>query len=270
MKIIADIGSNHNQDEIRCVELIRCAKAIGCDAVKFQLFDEDLYAPEFTKQREQLRAWKLPLDFLDMIRGVCDNQDIEFHCSPFSLPAVEILDRYVDALKIGGYEILRYDLIKACVDTCKPISISLTNATTGNIENLLNLFNINDWTIYTGSPHYPAKPEGIGEMMRRWRGGIKGYSDHTVELGAIFAAVQHGAKAIEFHLDLKDGQGVESQIGHCWSEDAAAQMIDDIRVWKLAIRSNPPNQTETLKWRTDPEDGMRPMRAYREELLNDQ
>ena len=36
--IIAEIGSNHDNNLNKCIRIIKKAKKIGCDAVKFKLF----------------------------------------------------------------------------------------------------------------------------------------------------------------------------------------------------------------------------------------
>ena len=40
--IIAEIGSNHDNNLKKCKKMILEAKKVGCDAVKFQLFKADL------------------------------------------------------------------------------------------------------------------------------------------------------------------------------------------------------------------------------------
>jgi len=43
---VAEVSSNHHRDLERCLEFIRTAAEIGCEAVKFQLFRvRELFAP---------------------------------------------------------------------------------------------------------------------------------------------------------------------------------------------------------------------------------
>ena len=47
VQFIAEVSSNHNQNLERCLAFIDTAAAIGCAAVKFQLFRMDeLFIPE--------------------------------------------------------------------------------------------------------------------------------------------------------------------------------------------------------------------------------
>jgi sialic acid synthase SpsE len=71
---VAEVSSNHHRDLERCLEFIRTAAGIGCDAVKFQLFRvRELFAPEALRNDPKLLAresWELPVEFLpDLARG---------------------------------------------------------------------------------------------------------------------------------------------------------------------------------------------------------
>ncbi len=65
---IAEVSSNHSKDLDRALEFVDVAADIGCDAVKFQLFQIDkLFAPEVLLKSEKhrnRRDWELPLAFL--------------------------------------------------------------------------------------------------------------------------------------------------------------------------------------------------------------
>jgi sialic acid synthase SpsE len=56
-RFVAEVSSNHHRDLERCLEFIRTAAGIGCDAVKFQLFRvRELFAPEALRHNPQLLA----------------------------------------------------------------------------------------------------------------------------------------------------------------------------------------------------------------------
>jgi len=282
IKFICDIGSNHNQDINRIEKLIITAKKIGCHAVKFQLFKGDkLYAPEFPEKIKEAQTQELPIKFIPKIFAICHAHNIEFHCTPFNLEAVEILKPYVNQFKIGSYEILNHALIKACATTGKPLGIALGNWI--NEEELISIreltrqiINPNYLIIYHCISEYPAKIMGcqMGTSFNllkdffNYNGFNFGWSDHTVQPGVIYAAVGCGVDCIEFHLDLEDGQGLEYKYGHCWKPLQIQSVIETVRIMELAL--NKPIQekfySDIYKWRSDPEDGMRPLKEFRKEL----
>ena len=94
-----------------------------------------------------------------------------------------------------------------------------------------------------------------------------GWSDHTVDPGVIYRAINRwDAKVIEFHLDL-DGKGDEYDSGHCWLPDKISSVIKDIRHGQ---ESDGHGKKEPVKselsdrmWRTDNSDGLRPFKSIR-------
>ena len=51
--IIAEIGANHNGDIDKAFYLIKSAKKAGCDAVKFQSWDENLNCSSYYRKNEK-------------------------------------------------------------------------------------------------------------------------------------------------------------------------------------------------------------------------
>ena len=72
---VAEVSSNHHRDLDRSMEFIKTAAAIGCDAVKFQLFRaRELFAPEALQHNPKLLArevWELPVKFLPALALGC-------------------------------------------------------------------------------------------------------------------------------------------------------------------------------------------------------
>lgn len=275
IKFICDVGSNHNKDLDRIAKLIDTAKAIGCDAIKFQLYKaEHLYAPEFADKIEAARAGELPVHFIGPISNMCRRAGLEFHCTPFHVLDVFTLRAYVDAFKIASYSILDLTLITAVARQGLPVGLSTGGATDGEVAAAQGILRheivSRKITTYACSPLYPA-PVYAG-MMRVVT--YRGYSDHTRRPAAILAAIAGGAHSVEFHLDLDDERGVETEIGHVWTATDAGDMITGTREFDMLINGTPsaeskPDYTEMRKWRNDPDDEMRPVTQYREELKND-
>jgi N-acetylneuraminate synthase len=197
------------------------------------------------------------------------------------LDAVEFLSPYVDEFKIGSYEILRHDLIKACATTQKPITISVGGATPEEIVSAVQATQEGSFdyyyyrpglTLLACGPSYPAslKESNLAQLSRLVDTIIDstavsvGYSDHTTEPGVIIKAVALGAKVVEFHLDLEDRLGAETTHGHVWYPERIRNcVIDPIRTGELASKLSLGTHDESLwdemrKNRTDPIDGARP------------
>lgn len=270
LKFIADVGGNHNKSKERVVYLIQAAKWAGFDAVKFQLYEADkLYAPEFPEKRDAARKGELSLNFIPFIAEWCKKTEIEFHCTPFDVDAVFALRAYVDEFKIASYSAVDLKLIETCAGQGLPVSVSLgCTADEEKVAIIQAAVSAESLCFYHCIPEYPADIKKLGVPYFKSNQLLRGYSDHTREPAAIYAAVANGADRIEMHLDLDNMKGAESDYGHCWPVTMAAETIYTAR--KMAgVLANTTDKTECekmRKWRNDPEDGMRPMKQYREEL----
>jgi N-acetylneuraminate synthase len=278
---VAEVSSNHHRDLERCLEFIRTAAGIGCDAVKFQLFRvRELFAPEALRHDPKLlarEAWELPVEFLpDLARG-CHEAGILFSCTPFYLEAVGELLPFVDFYKIASYELMWDDLLKACAGTGKPVVLSTGMATLLEIDHACSVLRgagCQDLTLLHCVSAYPAKPEdcnlaAIATLQDACRCPV-GWSDHSVEPGVIARAVHRwGASMIEFHLDL-EGQGAEFAAGHCWLPEAMGEVIRSVRAGLRAEGDGEvrpaASELEEREWRADPSDGLRPTRLTRKYL----
>ena len=278
---VAEVSSNHHRDLERCLEFIRTAAGIGCDAVKFQLFRvRELFAPEALRNDPLLlarEAWELPVEFLPRLARGCEEAGIRFSCTPFYLEAVEELLPFVDFYKVASYELMWDDLLKACARTGKPIVLSTGMATLPEVNHacsILRRAGCRDLTLLHCVSSYPAKPEdcnlaAIATLRESCRCPV-GWSDHSVDPGVIFRAVHRwGATMVEFHLDL-EGQGAEFSAGHCWLPEPMRQVIATVRTGMLAEGNGQVgpalSEVKEREWRADPEDGLRPLRVTRKNL----
>lgn len=267
VKFIADIGSNHNQDWWRCQLLMETAKQIGCQAVKFQLFRaEKVYAPECKEQIAEMKENELNLEWLPRIKQFCQDNGLEFICSPFDLDAVDILEPFVDAYKIASYELLWDELLQAILRKNKPIIFSTGLATASEIHRARQiLITAKDLTILHCSAKYPSQPSDcnlkeIYWLTEQYRARI-GWSDHTVNPLIINAAIAMGAEVVEFHLDLEDMRGRESKHGHCWRPSDIKDVIKNHHQILEAFVIKKIDEELRLS-RRDP-DGFRPMKSIR-------
>ena len=275
---IAEVSSNHDRDLARAFEFIDRAAAIGCGAVKFQLFKiDEMFAPEILAQSAKHRArreWELPVSFLGPIAERCRSQGVQFMCTPFYLKAVEELRPHVDADKIASYELMWDALLAACAATGKPVILSTGMATIPEITHaadVLRKHGARDVTLLHTVSAYPTPPDeanlGALKTIADATGFACGWSDHTVSPGVILRAVaKWNAPMVEFHLDL-DKTGAEYAAGHCWLPEEMAPVIAMVRAGERAdgsgVKEPLPSELPDREWRADPSDGMRPLKHIR-------
>jgi N-acetylneuraminate synthase len=275
---IAEASSNHAQDLPRALAFVDTAASCGCDAVKFQLFRlNELFAPEILAKSAKLRAraaWELPVAHIEPLARRARERGIQFSCTPFYLEAVKELEPHVAFYKIASYELLWDDLLKACVQTGKPVVISTGMATMPEIAGAvatLKRAGCRDLTVLHCVSAYPAPAEEANlsaiAAIREATGVSVGWSDHTRNPAVIERAVHRwDASAVEFHLDL-DGKGAEYASGHCWLPDEIAPVIARIREGERAdgdgFKGPVAAELSDRDWRADPRDGLRPLRHIR-------
>ena len=288
VRFVAEVSSNHQRDLTRALEFIDCAADIGCDGVKFQLFRiDELFAPEILAKSAVHRArreWELPTSFLAPIAARCRDRGLAFGCTPFYLGAVAQLAPFVQFLKIASYELLWDDLLVATAKTGLPVILSTGMATLSEVRHAaatLARAGARDVTLLHCVSGYPAAAEAahlaaidtlaaLGEDFPDLNLRA-GWSDHTVEPGVLFrAAHAHPTDMIEFHLDL-EGHGDEFETGHCWLPEAMAKTIAAIRTGERAEghadKAPTAGELPERPWRADPADGLRPLKALRQDWV---
>jgi len=288
VRFVAEVASNHNRDLKRALALVETAARIGCAAVKFQLFTvQDLFAPEILTKSARHRAradWELPETFLEPLSARSHELGLAFACTPFALRAVDVLERYVDFVKIASYELLWDDLLRACASTGKPVVIATGMATLDEVVRaggVLRRAGCPNPIVLHCTSGYPAPIDQCNlaaiDTIRAATRARVGWSDHSVSPAVIRRAVHRWrAEMVEFHLDL-DGEGAEFGAGHCWLPQQIAPVIDAVRTGAVADGPSPDEcaadgtgdkrpvavEAADRSWRADPSDGLRPMRSIR-------
>ena len=163
VKIISEIGINHNGSMELCKELIMLSKVAGADYVKIQKRNPDVCVPEKQKTKRRQTPWgemsyleyKYRMEFSEeQIKELVDYSNevgIEFFASVWDCDSVDVMSKYTTIGKIGSASITDLNLckyarekfdfliistgmstedeIKKCVDVCNPDVIMHTNST---------------------------------------------------------------------------------------------------------------------------------------------
>lgn len=198
--VIAEIGSNHDDDIEQAKLLIRVAADCGANAAKFQLYrSTELYPGQTTPHA-------IPDHWLPDLKREAHQHGLEFLCSVFSL---ETLAAYTAvqpaAVKIASPEATNRTLLRAAADTGLPV-IAATGATTiGQVEQIRTTVGANLILLHCVSA-YPADPAhmnlaALRQITDRCHVPV-GLSDHTESRIVAELAVAAGATVIEKHLTL--------------------------------------------------------------------
>ena len=133
---IADIAANHDGDLERAKMLIHLAKEAGADAAKFQNFRARNIVSEygFKAMGQQLAhqaKWQksvievyqdasLPFEWTPILKEECDMAGIDYFSSPYDFDAIDMLNPYVPAYKIGSGEIDWIEALEYMARKSKP------------------------------------------------------------------------------------------------------------------------------------------------------
>src|SRR5439155_15151886 len=162
----------------------------------------------------------------------CDAAGIEFHCSVFSLEAVERLERLgVARYKVGSGEVTNLDLVRRVAATGKPVLLTSGMSSWEELDRAVEAAG-DDVTVLQCTSSYPTPPERVGlnvlaELRERY-GKPVGFSDHTLGNYAAFAAVALGAVVVEKHFTLsKEMYGPDAALS--MEPDELADLVEGVR-----------------------------------------
>ena len=210
--IIAEIGSNHNQDKNLAFQTIDAAVEAGADAVKFQSINiEELYLSPNNSIKKLHRKIDLEEDWHYSLKKYCDSKRTIFFSTPTYLRSVDILEKIdVQLYKIASAQAGTFpQLVEKVVETEKPVLLSTGLTTYGDLEKIVRLFrrkNNNHFVILHCNSIYPTPYDKVNLRLigvyKSMFGNPVGFSDHTQHIYISLAAVTLGAAVIEKHFTL--------------------------------------------------------------------
>ncbi len=229
VKIIAEVGVNHNGSITRAKKLIDIAKDAGADFVKFQSYvTENLlnqYEPLMRYQKfnikrkinqfEMLKNFELNFFNQNQIKKYCKEKKIRFLSTPYDMDSVKnLIKMNLQLFKIGSSDCNNVLMINYLLNRNKKIILSTGCVNEKELKNILNKINYkkyrNKIILMHCTSFYPAPVNTlnlsvINSYSKKFK-LIPGYSDHSSSLITGALAVQFGAKFIEKHitLDKKD------------------------------------------------------------------
>jgi N-acetylneuraminate synthase len=249
--VIAEIGINHNGSLDIAKRLIAVAKAIGCDAVKFQKRNPEKCVP--ADQRDQMREtpWgyisymeyrrrvELGEDDFRQIDQYCREHDVAWFASCWDRDSVDFIRSFrTPCIKIPSACLTDRELLEHCRSTGVPLILSTGMSTLDQIDAAVSILGTDRLLLAHCTSTYPCMNEELNlRMIPRLRELYPcpvGYSGHEVGLATSLAAVALGACFVERHITLDRAM---------WGSDQAAsiepvgmgRLIKDIRAIDAAL-----------------------------------
>lgn len=232
--IVGEIGINHNGDVNKAIELIRLAKNIGFDAVKFQKRNPELYpdrpynSPLFGEvtYKEHKRLLELSQSDYEQIDQVCLQEGIEWFASCFDIESVDFIKQFNPKYwKIASPCITNIGLIRYIAKQTGKVIISTGMSTIGEVSNAVYEFRLakdpefdisdHSFSRYLALLHccseYPCPVDHVNlNMILTLKAMFPyldiGYSSHDATVAIPVSAVAMGASIIEVHITADRSQ----------------------------------------------------------------
>lgn len=260
---IADIAANHDGSLERAVQLVRLAKEAGADAAKFQNFRAPQIVSDYGfrhlgGQVSHQSSWKksvvevyegasLPFEWTQPLKSVCDEVGIDFFSSPYDFDAIDMLDSFVPAYKIGSGEITWLESLERIARKGKPVLLATGASNIGEVQKAVDfLLSINSQVVLMQcNTNYTSNPENYDHIHLRvlntyhtlYPQLVLGLSDHTKGHATVLGSVALGARVIEKHFT--DDTSREGPDHHFAMDPGSwADMVENTRLLERALGSS--------------------------------
>ena len=259
---IADISANHDGSLERAKMLIHLAKQAGADAAKFQNFRAPKIVSDYGfkslgGQQSHQAKWKksvfevyqgasIPFDWTPILKEECDKAGIDYFSSPYDFDAIDMLDPYVPAFKIGSGEITWLEALEYVARKGKPVILATGAAEIGEVQRAVHtILAVNkDLALLQCNTNYTGSLENLGYVNLRvletykvmFPGVVLGLSDHTPGHATVLGAVALGGRVIEKHFtDDTHREGPDHPFS--MTPETWADMVENTRRLERALGS---------------------------------
>jgi N-acetylneuraminate synthase len=206
--------------------LIRLAKEAGADAAKFQNFRAPKIVSDYgfkhmNSQVSHQANWKksvfqvysdasIPFDWTPVLKEECDQVGIDYFSSPYDFEAVDALDPFVSAHKIGSGDVDWLEMLEYIARKGKPVLLATGAANIGEVQRAVHaILPINQQLVLMQcNTNYTASSVNFDHINLRvletyqlmYPDVVVGLSDHTHGHTTVLGAVALGARVIEKHF----------------------------------------------------------------------
>ena len=253
IKIIAEVGVNHNGSILLAKKYIKECSKLKIDYVKFQFAIPNLVATNYVESAKYQKKNSSENKFqLDLIRKIhlspeqylslikyAKQFNIKILFSFFDATSLKILlSNKVKAIKIPSGEINNFYLLKQLQNFKGKIFLSTGMS---NLKEVINTFNFliklkihkKNICVMQCTSNYPTKYSDLNlnviSSFRKIFGNNVGFSDHTITTEASLVAIGLGAVCIEKHITFdRDSIGPDHK---------ASMSLEDFKKFVIQIKN---------------------------------
>ncbi len=223
---IADIAANHDGSLERALELIRLCAEAGANAAKFQNFRGPKIVSDygFTHMNAQVShqaKWRksvvevyndasIPFEWTPILKEACDEAGIDYFSSPYDFEAIDMLDPYVPAYKIGSGDITWIEACLHIANKGKPVLLASGASDICDVQRAVDaILAVNPQLVLMQcNTNYTADPGNFDHIhlnvLKTYHAMypdlVLGLSDHTHGHATVLGAVALGARVVEKHF----------------------------------------------------------------------
>ncbi|TLU98200.1 N-acetylneuraminate synthase family protein [Dyadobacter luticola] len=258
--IMGEVGQAHEGNIALAHAYIDALAECGVDAVKFQIhiaeaessIHEPFRVPLRYCDETRMEYWRR-MEFTEKqwvaLKDHCESRGLDFVASPFSIEAVELLERIgVTTFKIGSGEVNNPLMLERIAESGRDIILSSGMSSLTELDNAVEFLKNRNCRIslLQCTSAYPTAPRQWGinmivELDNRYQIPI-GFSDHSGDIFACLAAASSGARLLEFHIVFdKRMPGPDATSSLTIAQ--ATEMIRGVRQIEMAL-SNPVDKSD--------------------------
>lgn len=217
IELIAEIGQAHDGSLGLAHSYINALAEAGVHTVKWQIHIAEAessaqepfrvnFSYEDATRYDYWQRMQFTAEQWAGIKQHCEEKGVEFMASPFSLAAVDLLEKLnVRRYKIGSGEVANFLMLEKIAKTGKPVLLSSGMSNYAELDAAVEFIKGfgNEVILFQCTTQYPTEAQNSGlnvvpEMKQRY--GLKvGLSDHSGTIYPSLAAVALGAELLEFH-----------------------------------------------------------------------
>ena len=206
IKIISEIGINHNGDFRLIEELIRQSAEGGADFAKFQLYDSVRVFGDDSRAKNEFTY-----EQVSTILSICNAYEIEFFASVFDEEKLDwCIDLDVNFFKIASRTVTKEpDLCSRIIKTGVPTFVSLGFWK----ENVLPFDSPNALYFNCVSKYPTSILDQRSAQHRKYDYPVVGLSDHSYGIANCLHHISRGALYVEKHFTLDKSMAGNDHIG---------------------------------------------------------